>query len=336
MISKRMIFLLISITSLSSACREDFDLSATFEEIPVVYCILSEQDSVHYIRVQRAFISRETNAFAIAQNPDSIYYTDILEVELNEVETGLTFTLERIEGDTIGLPKENGQFGNSPNIMYRLKKKINDGYTYRLALTNTVSGLKAHSETKIVGSFTSILPNIQYTINWSGADDEVVNFNWKTAKYASLYDLMIDFNYMEWDVLGEDTLHKTLTWEIFQNLITQISEPDFGIGYEYYTARFYQFIANHLPAENTKRRKAESVNFHLSAGGQAFAQYVSHQQAQTGITGQMATAPYSNIENALGFFSSRYTMHFNDIKVGAETRDSLVQGKFTQHLNFVK
>lgn len=329
------LFLLAIGTVSLHSCRDDFDITADYEEIPLVYGILSLQDSAHFIRIQRAFIDKETNAYVVAKSQDSIYYPDILAVEMEEIETGKSIKFDRVNGDTMGLPKDQGYFANEKNILYRSTHIIQQNFTYRLKISNLQTGHIVRAETKIVGPFISILPNNQYIINWSGDEEDLVNFNWRTAENAGVYDLTIDFHYQQWHYGQNDTVKKILSWAIFSNKVTQITEPDFGIGYEYPTRRFFQYIGSHLPAENQLNRKALSVHFHLSAGGNAFAQYVSHQQAQTGITGQMASAPFSNIENGIGFVSSRYTMHFPNLLLGAETLDSLVSGQFTAHLGFI-
>lgn len=51
-----------------SACANDFDVTAPWKEIPVVYGILSPQDSAHYIRVEKAFVDPEKSALEIARD----------------------------------------------------------------------------------------------------------------------------------------------------------------------------------------------------------------------------------------------------------------------------
>ena len=74
-----------------NSCSNDFDLVDTWKDIPIVYGLLNVNDSVQYIRVEKAFLDEETSALVIAQEPDSLYYGNI-SVELEERNSCLLYT----------------------------------------------------------------------------------------------------------------------------------------------------------------------------------------------------------------------------------------------------
>jgi len=105
---------------LFSACDNDFDLVADKREIPVVYAIIDAVDTAQYFRVERAFIDESVSALDIAQNPDSLYYKDAV-VTLTRLSTGEAWTMQEVDGNLEGYPRQDGIFATSPNILYKLR-----------------------------------------------------------------------------------------------------------------------------------------------------------------------------------------------------------------------
>ena len=70
------LLLLLPFGLLLSACSNDFEVTAPWKDIPVVYAILSPQDTAHYIRIEKAFIDPDKSALEIARIPDSLYYPE--------------------------------------------------------------------------------------------------------------------------------------------------------------------------------------------------------------------------------------------------------------------
>ena len=59
-----------------SSCSEKVELVGNFEETAVVYGLLDQADTLHYIKITRAFIG-PGNALEIAQIADSSYFTNV-------------------------------------------------------------------------------------------------------------------------------------------------------------------------------------------------------------------------------------------------------------------
>ena len=66
---------IIGLVSLQS-CKDDIEVTGDFIETAVVYGLLDQADSLHYVKVTRAFIG-PGNAFEIAQIPDSNYFVSV-------------------------------------------------------------------------------------------------------------------------------------------------------------------------------------------------------------------------------------------------------------------
>ena len=76
---KKLFFFLLSIIFVGSfltSCNEDVDLIGDFQETAVVFSLLDKSDTLHYVKINRAFIG-PGNALDIAQIPDSNYFNQI-------------------------------------------------------------------------------------------------------------------------------------------------------------------------------------------------------------------------------------------------------------------
>jgi len=63
------------------SCKTDFNVVADWQDISIVYGLLDPTDTAQYIKINKAFLDKNTSALIIAQNPDSLYYQN-LDVEL--------------------------------------------------------------------------------------------------------------------------------------------------------------------------------------------------------------------------------------------------------------
>lgn len=110
-------FLVLTLASLFiwSACSNDFEVAAPWKDIPVVYGLLSIDDEFHYIRVEKAFLDPDANALEIARVPDSLYYQNI-SVQLERVSNGQLFDMQRVNGEDVNIPREDGIFATSLTI----------------------------------------------------------------------------------------------------------------------------------------------------------------------------------------------------------------------------
>lgn len=324
--------LLLPLAVFLTSCRSDFRLTADFEEIPVIYGLLNVSDSVNYVRIQRAYLDQDGSAYYWSQVPDSIYYADVLDVTIEELGTGMIWTLDRVDGDSLGLSKDPGTFASTQNILYRLKAHLDPDETYLLTVRYKQKDLTATAETGLVTDFFSLLPSHSYVINWSGAEGEKVAFSWHNARNANIYEMIIRFNYKEIKPSAPDSL-KFVEWSVFGNFYTTAAE---GTGLEiiWPTSAFFKRLGVHIPPSEDEIRQAQGVDFFLYAGGTELGNYVNNEIASSGITEAVVTPGYTNVSNGKGIFSSRFVKIFHDIPLGATALDSLMNGQYTNRLGF--
>ena len=78
--TKSLVYILL-VCVIAVSCKTDIDISADWENIPVVYSILDPSDTIHYVRITRVFSGNES-AYVMAMQPDSLVYKDTLDVKI--------------------------------------------------------------------------------------------------------------------------------------------------------------------------------------------------------------------------------------------------------------
>lgn len=316
-----------------SSCTTDFDLTADYKEITTVFGLISQNDQTHYIRIQRAFIDEETSALVLAQNPDSIYYPDVLTVTIQELKTGKSYTLERIDGDTLqpAITKDtDGIFASSPNILYRFRATLDPESEYVFQVVHNEDGRVITSTTGLVRDFLVTRPFPKQSINWLSP----TNFfaYWNLAENSKIYDLVIRLHYTTANHSAPfvKTGNGTADWLVFKSQNFTQDNPKVDIpGKSFYSGINFAMVPN--PDEI---RYFDSLSFIFSVGTPMLSDYINYNQAQTGITENQVSAQFTNITNGLGIFSARYYKTITGIKMTDNSIDSLACGPITGGLGF--
>jgi hypothetical protein len=320
------------------SCSTDFDLTAEYKETAIVYGLLNLSDTDHYVRIQKAFLD-EQNALLLATNPDSIYYGNELQVRVIRTNNGVedeVHVLERVNGDTLGLPKDEGIFANSPNILYRFSANLNPDRIYSLELLNTQTGNVVRSQTPVVDDFQMLFPLSGQS--WNPMATIPLNVQWRSAMHGRVYDLVIRFYYREWpkDDISNVT-QKSVDVLLAQNIVAPNTNGGVTMMQPLDGRGFFQALTFYIEENPLVERQVETnaFDFILYVGGEELYNYIRVNQAQLGIASQSSLSPYTNIENGLGIFSTRYYKMETAIHMHPNAIDSLACGSITEGLNFL-
>lgn len=101
------------------ACSEEIVLSPDGKETAVVYALLDQTDSIHYVRINRAFYGG-TNALEIAQIPDSSYFKQV-DAFVYEVANGDTLRSWKLRDTLVSNKDTNGVFFAPQQKLYYFK-----------------------------------------------------------------------------------------------------------------------------------------------------------------------------------------------------------------------
>jgi len=313
---------LISLTLSLQSCKDDIEVAGEFVETAVVYGLLNQADTLHYIKVTRAFIG-PGNALDIAQIPDSNYFASVTGT-ITEVSSGRVFTLR----DTIIPNKDqNGAFyapnqkvyyfdnthitstnttgadldGNS---LFRLNLNINNGLF-------TVTG-----ETELVNSLSSSLSSQTQPFKFVDNQGQykattiMVNNSGTGNHKSSQINTTIEVTMEEF--IGAASTLKTFKWNLGDAATTSSTVAFTANG-----STFYELVkANCTTNSAITKRRLISMDAVITGGSEVLYRYI---QANKPVSGLAQSKPtYTNLtatngHPVIGIFSARQTVRVKSV-----------------------
>ena len=319
-----------------SSCEKEFNPRDKYKDITIVYGLVNPVDSVHYLRIHKAFLGNES-IIIMAQNPDSsLYPVEDLDVRVYDIDQNGNSTKFTVR-DTIIKNKESGDFYYPEQRAYYFEKKFEktsmygeDFYrcddTIRIEVENKKTGKIVYAQTSLVNSFNvkSPMRNMAFDIN---PKQNSSVFRWNNAKNGRIYDVYYTMHYREGnhDKPSSDYVKKTIVW-----YIGQYSAPSTGNGSEqtqnfnFNPGAFYAQIIRDIPYdENVWRTPYDSVTVAIWCGSEDLYYYhninspsqdlVQERPEYTNLKVKIYSeelGDYKEIENeAFGIFSSRIVQY---------------------------
>ena len=355
----RKTLLVLSSIALFVSCDNDLQIIADWKDVPVVYGILNAEDSVHYIKLNKAFLGRG-DVMMMAQEFDSLHYAGedvglrLLEQEYGWIpsengEGWLTISTIELE-PTDEFDKPEGAFSSPTQIIYKSDTEINAdalyaAEVYRISSDTLIAYTK--NPIAILSPVNITRPNSfsPLTITPNGF---VPNVEWKSIAGGDMYELSMNFNYMEFPISGEaDTLYRSIEFN-FPSRLSNNSEGGEKMTHSIDFYQFLNFIASNIPEDPTVRRlvvgmEAAQVvsgfaithaclNFKLLAAGEDLSTYLVLNENSSSLV--LDRPEYSNIENGIGILSSRTSDIVESVKITNSSNDEIATNDVTKHLNF--
>jgi len=332
--------LVFAILFLGNSCSNDFDLNAPYKDVPVIYGLLSKQDTAQYFRIEKAFIDESTSALELAQRPDSLYYENAV-VRLEEYTSNdvlvKSFNLTRVDGNLEGYPREAGVFATAPNYLYKLKLPANetlvDGATYKIILERGDGLPTITAETVLISDMSILQPGEGSPFNWaSGTRTQQVIWRFDEEE-AFFFDIRMRIRYQE-SLPNEPTnfVDKTLMWTIDQNIENEDMTTE--IRTTFVSGEFFNFLGQNLDASLPVNRRLRGLDIIVDAGGEDLFEYINVGRVNTGITSSQIIPTYTNVTDGFGVFSSKSSVESIDHILNGAALDSLRNGQQTADLNF--
>ncbi len=315
------------------ACTTDFELEAPWKDIPVVYGFIDLQDTAHYIRVEKAFLQPGGNANAIAQIVDSLYYDPSVIVQLEKRNTGQRFTLQRVDGNAEGYPRQSGPFASAPNYLYKIRSSainLSPEQPVRLII-NRGNGLpEVTAETTVLGPLTprATAPGSPLNLDYG----RPLVFSWDIPPSSAIFDLRMRIHYREIGPNGSE--NKTLEWVLKRDLEKPQPNTENMRFDDLKGEDFFRFVGSSIDASQNRQRIFQSIDIVFTAGGNELRDLIRVERANTGITSSQAIPVYTNLSEGRGIFSSRTTTTRSGLTLNAVAQDSLRNGIYTRQLNF--
>lgn len=290
--------LIISISLVMTSCETDVDLITDWKEITVVYGLLSQLDSVHYLRINKAFLGK--NALEIAKIEDSSSYRNSLDVKLEGWSNNQV--VQTIYFDTVTITnKDSGLWYNPYMVGYKAHANLNPDLLYKLYIRNRVTGHEVTSQTRLIKPFPVIKPPAGGRLTlFRGFNTP---FSWKNGVNARLYEPIVRFHYFEIPQGSSDTIPRFIDLvlsKVTSNNLDGIGEMEVSFSND----SFYEFIRFKLSQDFNGQRLCGQVEFIITAAGNEFDLYTRVNKPSFSIVQEKPE--YTNIENGLGLLSSRY------------------------------
>jgi hypothetical protein len=298
---------------------------------------LNQNDSIHYLRITKAFLG-PGDALQFARIPDSSNYPNKLDVRLEEWDiSGGDSTLKNTyHFDTI--TKNNKEAGDSIfyfpyQKVYYATCKLSENYTYKLFIIQPKTGKVITGRTALIGPMTIKTPR-------SGNKAAIlpqtnIPLDFLTSLNGRRYQLVLRFNYTEYTSQDTAKIAKYMDWQVFND----VSSPDLAGGKElqpYYLGDgLYSALKSKIPVDPAVTRHATSLDYILSVGSDDLNTYMNVTAPSTTIVQERPS--YTDITNGIGLFSSIYDNTKDSprhLTIGQVMLDSLRSNHNTFNLGF--
>ena len=293
------IYLLLSVfVVIFTSCETDFDVNANWEEVTVVYGLLDSGtgEETQQIKISKAFLGK-MDAMQMAQYADSINFDEgELSVKVIRIKNnGITDTIALDEVPTF---RDPGVFNDSIMI-YTF---VNDNFLisnseYELLIKNNITGNQVSSRTNLVSNFDfdNVFRNtkaFQFGF-YNNGDYSISTITWDDSNdNGEIYQLDLVINYIE----NSEPKELVFSQDLIDDKETKISIEG---------ERFYNFLRQEIEKDNSKERYFIGIDLVMTVGSEELDTYIKVNKPITGIVQERPD--FTNINNGIGLFSSRYT-----------------------------
>jgi hypothetical protein len=344
--------LAIAFMLLVGACSEDIDLSPDGKETAIVYGLLDQNDTIHYIRINRAFYGG-TNAVEVAQIPDSNYFKKV-DAFIYEVFNGDTLRTWKLRDTLISNKDTNGVFfAPLQKLYYFTTSKSNplinnQGSSYHLAVSIDNNRFSVNGQTSLIrnakignpASEGNAFSFASTSIAQYGYYPTTVNLSPGTAQKLNVkLDIYIN------EFIGNLSSIKKITWDLgTKEVSTGIASAVSASG-----EMFYQKIAEACTNKAVTKRQLYRIDINAMFVPYEFIQYEQSLVPSSSIAQSKQDFTNLTVTNGMrvkGLFSSRnniivqklpfkqYSASFYYRAIDQSSMKELCQGQYTGGLNF--
>ena len=320
---------LVVFISFFYSCSEKVNLVGDFKETAVVYGLLDHSDSIHFIKITRAFIG-PGNALELAKIPDSSYFNQVEATVSEFVDGNLTRTwiLEDtlVENkDTTGafygpeqkvyyfktLPTTvsssglNGVIQTSPNPQLT---SLNPDATYKFKAIINGGEFEVTGETELVKGITTTTSSQNFTFKFANNPGEYVPTGVAVSNSGNSFvvntQLDIAFN----EHRGSDITEKRFNWQLGEvSTLPGTAKTFSAVG-----KTFYDLVKTNVSNDPTiTKRTFNGIYVTVTGGAEELYNYMVVNQPSSTLAHSKPSytnLTVSNGKRVVGIFSSRQTI----------------------------
>jgi len=295
-------YLILSVFAIVfTACETDFDVNAEWEEVTVVYGLLDagDENKTQLVKINKAFLG-EMDALQMAKYADSINF-DPLELAVKVIRLKNNGNTDTITLDELPTLRDSDIFHDSI-IVYTFENNdfLNSNSEYELLIKNNITGNEVSSSTNIVSGFDFDMGNgfpFGFIETWIPGNPSATKFSSTVVTWGNStdngvqYQIDLIFNYNENDLA--------------KSLIYTSSVLEETAIFEFEGEKFFNFLKNELVQDPLIEREFISIDLVMTVGSEDLKTYRIINEEITGIVQERPQ--FTNINNGIGLFSSRFT-----------------------------
>lgn len=305
--------LLLSTILAFQSCKEEVNLIGEFEETAVVYGLLDQSDSIHMVKITRAFIG-PGNSIEIAAIPDSNYFENVTAT----VKEYVNDVLQRswVLDDTIVTNKdENGIFYAPEQKLYYFETSPSSPLLgtaeYRLHIDVNNGEFEVTAETELVTGLTCNASSQTFTYKFADNPSDYRSTS-MTVQTGNAYQVntTMTTNYSDWT--GATFVPRSFKWTIGE-IETQ---PSTTVTFTANGETFYNLMRSscQLGSAGVTRRTFNSFDIVVTGGSEELYNYILVNKPSGSLAQSKPT--YTNLSatnghQVIGIFSSRQTVRIH-------------------------
>ena len=322
----------LTLTSLSS-CNKKLEVNAEWKDVTIVYGLLDQFDTIHYVKITKAFLG-PGNALDFARIYDSSNYSMPLQVSMEEYSGSLL--LRTIQLDTTSINnKDTGIFYSPYQKLFYTKAKLTPEFRYHLIIKNTLTQKVIEGNATLIGELDIEKPTIYTRVSFqAGRSTEV---KWTSAKAGKRYQVAIQIRYAETFVDDPtSTVIKSLDWLALSN-VRSLSEKG-GQVMDYYISgdAFFMFMGNQLKTDSVNGRAVSRAlrdcDYIFTVGSEDLSTYMDVTEPSMTIIQEKPA--FTNIINGIGLFTARVIQSRDTLRFSDQTIAEMKTNQFTKNLGF--
>ena len=322
------IYLSILVTFLTS-CSEEVNLTGDFKETAVVYGLLDHADSLHFVKITRAFIG-PGNALEIAQIPDSSYF-DNVELTVSEYLGGAlqrTWLLQ----DTIVTNKDvDGAFYAPEQKVYYFKTlptvtssmgvpgtvqtspnplltSLKPGCTYKMKALINDGAFEVNGETELVNGLTTSASSQNFTFKFADDPAEYISTGVGVGSTGNAYIVNAQLDVFFNEHIGNNFTTKSFNWQLGENDVLPSTSTTFtALG-----KTFYELMQRNVTDDPAiDKRTFNGISVTITGGAEELYNYMVVNKPTSSLAQSKPTYTNLSVTNdkrVVGIFSSRQTL----------------------------
>lgn len=334
-------YLVISILILSIVgCKTDFSVNGEYEERAVVHFLLDQGQEYHFLKLNKTFLGDgNANDFAMIADSSDFNNVDAVVEEFKNGSVIRSWTLQ----DTIIENKNPGAFYHPNQKLYFFyANDLDEEALYRLKIDVENGKHIITGQTELVKEVSINVPSQITQIGFAEANVPLNGYRSQQIRFTkgtgAIFNAQMDFSYVEQTASGNEL--KTINWNLSDISAAEITTTTGNISAQ--GEFFYQLVRDNVPVADASiiRRYVQSFEVRVTAGSEDLYTYMLVNQPTSSIA--QNKPEYSNVDGAIGIFSSRVTVTLfktaflppNTRALSTNSTRELCEGQYTYDRGF--